>query len=235
MHDRRVHAVVFDMDGTFLDSLPVVLECYRKTVIELGGPSLTVDDVLSSFAIGPAAVMLAALIGRPVGAEAVARYEDHLRGALDGVAPYAGIAGTVATLARTLPLGVFTAADTSAAEILLGASGLRDAIGPVVGGDQASRPKPASDGLLAVCAMLGLPPTSVAYVGDGPSDVHVARSCDALAVAADGVISSGRIEIAMSSCDPRSSCSTSSACRAPRPGARDERERIGLGRVPRAL
>jgi phosphoglycolate phosphatase-like HAD superfamily hydrolase len=184
MHDQRVHAVVFDMDGTLLDSLPVVLECYRTTVVELGGPSLTVDDVLSSFAIGPAAVMLASLIGRPVGPEAVARYEHHLKDALDGVAPYAGIAETVATLARTLPLGVFTAADTSAAEMLLAASGLRDAFGPVVGGDRAPRPKPAPDGLLAVSGMLGVPPTSVAYVGDGPSDVHVARSCGALAVAA---------------------------------------------------
>jgi phosphoglycolate phosphatase-like HAD superfamily hydrolase len=31
--------------------------------------------------------------------------------------------------------------------------------------------------------MLDVPPASAAYVGDGPSDVHVARSCGALAVA----------------------------------------------------
>ena len=183
MLDRRVRAVVFDMDGTLLDSLPVVLECYRTTVIELGGPSLTVDDVLSSFAIGPAAVMLATLIGRPVGPEAVTRYEQHLAAAVHRVAPYPGIPETLAALAGALPMGVFTAADTSAAELLLAATGLRDTIGPVIGGDRAPRPKPASDGLLAACAMLDVPPASAAYVGDGPSDVHVARSCGALAVA----------------------------------------------------
>ena len=183
MRDRTVHAVVFDMDGTLLDSLPVVLECYRTTIVELGGPSLTRDDVLSSFAVGPAAVMLETLIGRPVGAEAVTRYERHLSAALEGVTPYPGIAEMLATLSDALPLGVFTAADTSAAELLLGATGLRSSIGPVIGGDRVSRSKPAPDGVLAVCARLGVPPTSVAYVGDGRSDVLVARACGALAVA----------------------------------------------------
>ena len=78
----------------------------------------------SSFAIGPAAVMLASLIGRPVGRRGGGPLRAPSAGAVDGVAPYAGVAETVATLAVTLPLGVFTAADTSAAEILLAAVGV---------------------------------------------------------------------------------------------------------------
>jgi phosphoglycolate phosphatase-like HAD superfamily hydrolase len=83
-----------------------------------------------------------------------------------------------------LPLGVFTAADTSAAELLLGATGLRNSLGPVLGGDVAAHPKPSPDGLLAVCELLGIAPGEAAYVGDGPADVEVARACGALAVAA---------------------------------------------------
>ena len=48
----------------------------------------------------------------------------------------------------------------------------------------ARRAEAGTRGLLAVCACSGCRRTSVAYVGDGPSDVHVARSCGALAVAA---------------------------------------------------
>jgi phosphoglycolate phosphatase-like HAD superfamily hydrolase len=83
-----------------------------------------------------------------------------------------------------MPLGVFTAADTRVAELLLSATGLREDLGPVLGADAARRPKPAPDGLIAVAELLGLSPTEVAYVGDGPADVEVARGCGALSVAA---------------------------------------------------
>ena len=54
----------------------------------------------------------------------------------------------------------------------------------MLGADGVERPKPAPDGLIAVAELLGLSPTDVAYVGDGPADVEVARGCGALAVAA---------------------------------------------------
>jgi HAD superfamily hydrolase (TIGR01509 family) len=101
-----------------------------------------------------------------------------------GVTVYPGVSATLASLSDHLPLGVFTAADTAAAELLLRGAGLRARLGPVVGADSVARPKPAPDGLVAVCEILGLPPSDVAYVGDAPADTHVARACGALAVAA---------------------------------------------------
>jgi phosphoglycolate phosphatase-like HAD superfamily hydrolase len=83
-----------------------------------------------------------------------------------------------------VPLGVFTAADTGAAELLLTTAGLRPSFGPVLGADAVPRPKPAPDGVIAVARALGVSPAEVAYVGDGPADVEVARACGALAVAA---------------------------------------------------
>jgi HAD superfamily hydrolase (TIGR01549 family) len=128
--------------------------------------------------------MLEALIGHAVGTQAIAWYESQLAADVEGVTIYGGVEETLVSLSARLPLGVFTAADTSAAELLLTATGLRPTLGPVLGADRASRPKPAPDGLMAVCDLLGLSPTEVAYVGDGPADVEVARGCGALAVAA---------------------------------------------------
>ncbi len=182
--NRRVRAVVFDLDGTLLDSLPVVLECYGRTVVAFGGPNLSPGEILEAFAIGPAARMLEALIGRPIGAAAVASYESRLEAEIGRILVYEHVADALASLSTRLPLGVFTAADTEAAELLLAATGLRTSLGPVLGADSVARPKPAPDGLIAVAERLGLSPTDVAYVGDGPADIEVARGCGALAVAA---------------------------------------------------
>jgi phosphoglycolate phosphatase-like HAD superfamily hydrolase len=128
--------------------------------------------------------MLSTLIGHDLGPDPIVWYEARLATECDRVLAYEGIGEAVSSLVTSVPLGVFTAADTSAAELLLTATGLRPSLGPVVGADLVARPKPWPDGLVAVCDRLGVAASDVAYVGDGPSDVEVARSCGAIAVAA---------------------------------------------------
>jgi HAD superfamily hydrolase (TIGR01549 family) len=181
---RPVAAVVFDVDGTLVDSLDIVVDCYRRIVRELDGSDRSTDEILAAFSIGPARAMLAYVIGRPVGEDAVTRYEALLRDRCDEIRPFPGVADAIARLAETLPLAIFTAADTGAAEITLGATGLRSSFAHVVGADEVRRTKPAPDGLIEAARRLGLGPADVAYVGDSPSDAITARACGAVSVAA---------------------------------------------------
>ena len=176
-------AIAFDLDGTLVDSLPIVLECYRLAIVELGGRDRSPDEILASFSIGPASVMLAELIGRPVGTEAVACSESHLAVRASGISVYEGIVPTLSALHPHVPLGVLTAADTSAADIVLRSVGLRPFFDVVIGGDRV-RPKPDPHGLLLACDALGVAPSHAAYVGDGPADMATARAAGVLALAA---------------------------------------------------
>src|SRR5947208_16804988 len=124
-HPPIVDAVVFDLDGTLVDSLETVLECYRLAVVELGGPDRDHPEILASFPLGPAAVMLASLIGAPVCPQAVRVYEAHLGARVGAIRPYPGVEAMLLRLAAAPPLGLFTAADTAAAGLTLRAVGLR--------------------------------------------------------------------------------------------------------------
>jgi HAD superfamily hydrolase (TIGR01509 family) len=180
-------AVIFDMDGTLFDSSRVVPAAFADTIRNLGGPSLTREQVIGSYVIGPPAPIMEHFLGRPVTPEELGAYHARLaeEAAARRLRPYPGVEAALDALAASLALGVFTNADTGNAAALLGAAGLRDRFAAVVGADEvAPRFKPEPDGLLLACARLGVHAARTAYVGDSPLDALVARGAGATAVAA---------------------------------------------------
>ena len=182
-----LQAVVFDMDGTLIDSSWVVPAAFIATIEELDGPTLDRDEVVASYIIGTPAAIMERFLGRPIASSEIDGYHARLRAEADrrGVQPFPGIVEALEALARSVALGVFTNADLGNVDVLLGAAGLLDRFVAVVGADEvAPNFKPAPDGLLLACERLGVEAARTAYVGDSPQDGETAHSAGALAVAA---------------------------------------------------
>ncbi len=176
MSSVPLQAVVFDMDGTLIDSSWVVPAAFTATIAELGGPILDRDEVIASYVIGTPAAIMERFLGRPIDPSEIDGYHVH---------PYPGIVETLEALAGSVALGMFTNADLGNVDVLLGAAGLQDRFAAVVGADEvAPNFKPAPDGLLLACERLGVTAASTAYVGDSPQDGETAHHAGALAVAA---------------------------------------------------
>jgi HAD superfamily hydrolase (TIGR01509 family) len=180
----ELQAVVWDMDGTLIDSSTVVPDAYIAAIRRLGGPTLTREAIVAAYSLGPPAIMLAHLLGRASTDADVQEYLTGLRAGAAGARPYPGIEPTLERLRGRVELGVFTGASHTSALILLEAAGLAARFGVVVGGDEVEQQKPAPDGVLLACKSLRVNPASAAYVGDSPSDLQAARSSGARAFAA---------------------------------------------------
>jgi HAD superfamily hydrolase (TIGR01549 family) len=181
---RRPAAVVFDMDGTLVDSSLVVPNAYVRVVGELGGRTYRPEEVVAAYGVGPPVALLTHLLGRPATSEDVAHYHRTLGGSAGGILVYPGVAEMLAALAGRVPMAVFTGADTQACVTVLRAAGLLERFDAVLGSDEVDRPKPHPDGIVEVCRRLGVQPVDAAYVGDSPRDLEAARRSGALAVAA---------------------------------------------------
>jgi phosphoglycolate phosphatase len=176
-----VAQLVWDMDGTLLESGVAVPASFVAAVHRLGGPAVSPEQVIATYRHGPAEAILAHLLGRELSAGEAEVYYDAL--AETAIAPYPGVPDVLAELRRGgHRVAVFTGASRRAAEMLLSAAGLE--VDVLVGGDQVSRPKPAGDGLAAAARLLRVSTGELAYIGDSPLDLQAAKAVGGYSAAA---------------------------------------------------
>lgn len=178
-----VTSVVFDLDGTLVDSSPDIAAALNVALAAPGVRQLSAAEVLAMLGGGPEILVRKALdaVGRAANADEIAAMLDAYTLAyrahpVEKTAFFADAAETLAALhAQGLRLGVCTNKRTDIAERVLEHLGVRQFFGSVVGSDRASTSKPDPAHLLETLAELGTDPTECLYVGDTGIDADTAR------------------------------------------------------------
>lgn len=178
-------AVVFDLDGTLVDSASDLRRAINKLLREEGRRALARDEVIGM--IGDGAMKLVerafeATGGRPKAesperrtARFLAFYEGH---ATDSTRPYPGVPEALAVLReQQWALGICTNKPEQATREVLRELDLAHHFGAIVGGDSITGVrKPDPRLLLAVIERLGAAPAEAVMVGDNANDVDAARA-----------------------------------------------------------
>jgi phosphoglycolate phosphatase len=179
-------AVVFDLDGTLVDSVADITHALNRAFAGASLPPLTEAQVEP--ALGHGALELVRSCVRRVAPDAraddtafvAALCEAYLAAYAAQPAPFTRLYADAATALPALrdagiALGVCTNKDTALSWEVLAAVGLDEVVSVVRGRDATEHPKPDPRHLLETVAELGARPEDVVYVGDNPVDVAVAR------------------------------------------------------------
>lgn len=170
-------AILFDLDGTLIDSWRLYAEAFRRTLAPYLG-HVPADEEMIARGPGSERHFLLGWLGAEAGERAHADFGRHYE-ALYGAAcegPYDGVREMLAALrAAGYPLGIVTGKGRYAWEVTERAAGL-GTFDVVVTDNDVRAPKLDPEGLLAAAARLGTSAGDLVYVGDTAADLRAGRA-----------------------------------------------------------
>lgn len=184
---RPLAGVLFDLDGTLLDTASDIARALNRALAESGLEPLPVSEVSRMIGRGSPILIERAVAarGRVMGeADQAALLERffHHYGELEetnesDAQPYPGVSETLRCLhEHGMRMAVVTNKHQRFASGLLHRLDLMRWIGVIVGGDTCERRKPDPQPLLFACESLAVPPAQALMVGDSINDVTAARA-----------------------------------------------------------
>jgi len=179
----RFPVVLFDLDGTVIDSGAIILASMRHAAKEVLGADPP-DELLMAAVGGPGLEAQMHALAPDRVQELVDVYRAHNEPLHDELVCCAGIDGVLLSLKEEgRRLGIVTAKRLATVDLEFKALPLRHLFDTVVGGDETQRHKPDPEPLLLAAERLDVEPKTCAYVGDSPFDIRAAKAAHMHAVA----------------------------------------------------
>lgn len=181
-----VGALIFDLDGTLIDSKQDLIHSVNAMLVEMGREKLHEDTISGYIGHGAPKLVARALGNRAAEAEReqalkffLAHYEEHK---LDSTRPYPGVAEALEEL-REFPMAVLTNKPVRVSRRILEGLGLAKYFRAVYGGNSFQTKKPDPLGARKILEELGAMAGETMMVGDSEVDVQTARNAGTLAAA----------------------------------------------------
>ncbi|HME33819.1 MAG TPA: HAD-IA family hydrolase [Candidatus Sulfotelmatobacter sp.] len=183
---HSIQLVIFDLDGTLIDSRLDLVHSVNAAVRHIGRPELPEDVIASYVGDGAPVLMQRALGGEPAD-EALVRqgldfflsyYREHK---LDHTTVYPGIAETLAAIQTPAngtrrKLAVLSNKPVNPSRAIIDALGLGNFFSQVYGGNSFATKKPDPEGARKLLEESGVRAEHAVMVGDSHTDVETGRS-----------------------------------------------------------
>ncbi len=176
----RYDTVLFDLDGTLLDSIPLIIESFHHTLAAFGVPPVR-DEVLLAGVGTPLASQLATWAPDAATTEAmVAAYRAYnLEHHDERVRAYPGVASTIEVLlAKKVRLGVVTSKSGHSARMGLRTMRLEGFMEVMICAEDVKNHKPHREPVDRALELLGASAETTLFVGDSLHDMLAGRAAE---------------------------------------------------------
>ena len=181
-----VRALIFDLDGTLIDSKRDLIHSVNAMLEEMRRPQLAAETISGYIGHGAPQLVARALGGTAKEEELkhalqffLAYYEDHK---MDNTCAYPEVRETLEQL-KHLPMAVLTNKPTRISVRILNSLGLANYFRVIYGGNSFETKKPDPLGAKTILQEFGVSARETLLVGDSEVDVQTARNAGILAVA----------------------------------------------------
>ena len=201
-NDGWPQAILFDLDGTLIDSVPDIAAAVNQLLATEGVLPLAVDAIRLMIGNGVRKLVEKAFDARDIALEGDALramtdrmmgiYGGHLTGATQ-LMPGARELVTACAGAGVM-IGIVTNKPEGFTRTIVDHFGLTSSVRVIVGGDSGTARKPAPDMLLHALEQMKVAPHRSVMVGDSPADIDAARAVPMASIAVRGGYTSMPVE-----------------------------------------
>ncbi|MGI5940214.1 MAG: HAD family hydrolase [Thermoleophilia bacterium] len=175
-------AVVFDLDGTVVNSVELITLSFRHAVREVLGVEMTSEELMAN--VGRPLHEQMVILSPAHADELVAVYREFNHREHDRMLTlYEGAIDLLRSLqSKGVRLGLVTSKSRYTTQMAFDLTGIESYFDATVCSDESPRNKPWPDPILFCLQQMNVPPNYAAYVGDSPADIQAALSAGVYAV-----------------------------------------------------
>lgn len=183
----KLDCVLFDLDGTLVDTAPDLIACLNKTLVAHGFPEAVAETVRPFISHGALSMIKhSAEVDEPL---ALRMLEFMLDAYQNNIAEHSrffgGITESLAAIEQLgLKWGVVTNKKARFTDPLMAALQLNERAACVVSGDTTANSKPHPEPMLEACRRAGVEPRNCVYIGDAVHDITAGKSANMKTLAA---------------------------------------------------